>query len=234
MFQAIITSILLYGVECWALLKKEANIITVFYNNCVRRILKRCQYNESQRYSILQNCRDFGVLPFQALMDWRVLQWLGKIARMDGKRLPRKFLFATLSKNDHGIEKNGGFYGFHKHINKFFDVIFKGKEEERLNWVNLANHARVWDEFCVMCPLMYDHGGKKYRVEMSKYVEEMRKKVVIKKYEIRNWGDRVELNIGRVKKKKIASCVSLQETNNIIPSTGIIAWVKDQPLRCLQ
>ena len=85
-----------------------------------------------------------------------------------------------------------------------------------------------------MCPLMYDHVDKKYRVEMSKYVEEMRKKVVIKKYEIRNWGDRVELNIGRVKKKKIASCVSLQETNNIIPSTGIIAWVKDQPLRCLQ
>ena len=77
-----------------------------------------------------------------------------------------------------------------------------GEGKERQNWVDLAKNARKWDEFCITCPVMYDFVSKKYKVEMAKYVIEMRMKTVSKKYEIRNWSDQVEFNIGRVPLKK--------------------------------
>ena len=206
LFQAIITSILTYGAECWALRRDDARKLKNFYNRCVRKILGR-KYGDG--WSTMDNCKWLGVLPMQAILDWKVLQWIGKISRMDNNRLPRKFLFSTLI----GNEVNSRFYGFHKHVdvllNKLFDVeVIKKLGMKKENWLNLAKDEMEWDNLCINCPLLYvfisdkeTEKRNKKREKLRLYVDELRCNKVEKKWRFRtkrNFSDIVEYNIIRL------------------------------------
>ena len=95
LYMAIPMNLLLWGCETWALKKSDRKILQVFHTSAIRRILN-INMMEVQLYRITNEeiYEQFGIDPLENIMVSRQLHWIGKIACMEEKRLPRKFLAA--------------------------------------------------------------------------------------------------------------------------------------------
>eukprot|EP00978_Attheya_sp_CCMP212_P029197 scaffold103061_cov42-Attheya_sp.AAC.1 len=88
-YLAIPINLVLWGAESWAISEKSMEKLSVFHTRSIRAILGiniyQVQEHRITNESILERIN----LPnMEKLVAKRQLQWLGKIARMDEKRLP--------------------------------------------------------------------------------------------------------------------------------------------------
>ena len=98
-YQACVLSVLLYGSECWTLLKKNLRKLDSFHNRCVRTIMGISNKQQwSERITSLEIRQRWGD-PETAEMKVmkRRLEWLGHLARMPDHRIPKICLFSWLS-----------------------------------------------------------------------------------------------------------------------------------------
>ena len=96
---ACMLSVLLYGAECWVLLKKQEKKLGTFHYCCIRSILgitNRQQW--SKRISMAEVRRRWGDEETAAdKVKKRRLEWLGHLARMPDHRVLKSTLFSWLS-----------------------------------------------------------------------------------------------------------------------------------------
>ena len=93
-FTGLITFILLYGCEAWALSAAALHRLQMFYNQCVRSMCRTTRWH-SQYFHLSQADLEkrIGIKSFEHYLDKRRLTWIGHVARMDwNQRLPHKLL----------------------------------------------------------------------------------------------------------------------------------------------
>ena len=95
LYMAIPMNLLLWGCETWALKESDRRILQVFHTLSIRRILN-ISMMEVQMYCMTNEFlhEEFCIDPMENILASRQLRWLGKVARMEEKRLPRKFIGA--------------------------------------------------------------------------------------------------------------------------------------------
>ena len=97
-YQACVTSVLLYGAECWVPLRKHNKKLNTFHHRCIRIILgisNRQQWSE--RTTMAEVRRRWGdeETAAEKIQKCR-LEWLGHLARMPCQRIPKSVLFGWL------------------------------------------------------------------------------------------------------------------------------------------
>ena len=90
-YRAVVLSVLLYGVETWAIKAESVRRLSGFHNRCIRTILGVSRYQQwKERLSSRGLAAAFGMeeTMVHCLMRQR-LRWLGHLARMEPSRMPK-------------------------------------------------------------------------------------------------------------------------------------------------
>ena len=98
LYMACVSSILLYGGECWTPLQRDIRSLDKFHHQCIRTVLsitKPRQWSERLSSTDLRNRWGDPVLMSTRLRNRR-LEWTGHVARMDEDRTPLQLLFGWL------------------------------------------------------------------------------------------------------------------------------------------
>eukprot|EP00978_Attheya_sp_CCMP212_P033890 scaffold139107_cov45-Attheya_sp.AAC.2 len=92
-YLAIPINLVLWGTESWAINEESMQTLSVFHTRSIRAILGINIY-QVQEYRITNESilETINLPSMENLVTKRQLRWLGKIARMDEKRLPLKTL----------------------------------------------------------------------------------------------------------------------------------------------
>ena len=91
-------SVLLYGSECWTLLKRHSRRLDAFHHRCIRSILGITNHEQWTSHITSDQLRQKWGDKETATekIAKRRLQWLGHLARMSDSRMPKKILFGWL------------------------------------------------------------------------------------------------------------------------------------------
>ena len=86
LYTGFVTSLFLYGSECWPLLKCDEASLDAFRRQCLRAVLgvSRRIWGDAELVS--------------DVIRRRRLEWLGHVARMSGDRIPKQLCFGWLEK----------------------------------------------------------------------------------------------------------------------------------------
>ena len=92
-------SVLLYGSECWIMLRKHKRKIDNFHHRCIRIIQGITNREQWANHITMKDMRGRWGNDETALImvAGKRLQWLGYIARMPDHRIPKAFFFRWLS-----------------------------------------------------------------------------------------------------------------------------------------
>ena len=97
-YSACVLSTLLYGAECWAILRCDEARLDAFHHRCIRSILGVSRLQQQLQHITNAELRrrwgDPGLV--SDTLRKRRLQWLGHVARMDEDRIPKQLLFGWL------------------------------------------------------------------------------------------------------------------------------------------
>ena len=97
-YQACVLSVLLFGGECWILLRKHLKRLNAFHHRCIRTVLgitNMRQWEERITSRMTREQWEDQETITVKLMKRR-LEWLGHLARMLDHRIPKKTLFSWL------------------------------------------------------------------------------------------------------------------------------------------
>lgn len=89
LYNSCVKSILMYGSECWQVVKGDMNKISAFHNGCLRKICQIFWSNEITNRELFNITRCRNVV--HEIKLWR-LRWLGHVLRMDNERIPKAVL----------------------------------------------------------------------------------------------------------------------------------------------
>ena len=100
LYTGCVTSLLLYGSECWPLLKRDEARLDAFYHHCLRTVLGVSRLRQQLEH--LNNCglrRIRGDAELVSdIIRRRRLEWLGYVARMSDDRISKQLCFGWLEK----------------------------------------------------------------------------------------------------------------------------------------
>ena len=92
-YQACVTSILLYGNETWTPYARQEAKVNSFHLRCFRRILGITWQDRIPNITVLQKAKCSSI---HVLLSQRRLRWLGHICRMGKGRIPKDILYGKL------------------------------------------------------------------------------------------------------------------------------------------
>jgi len=84
-FNAVITTTLLYVSECWMRLATDLAKLEVFQMSCLRRILGITRCDQLQKETICHRCMEQPTVG--KCIQWNHLQWFRHVCRMDNSCL---------------------------------------------------------------------------------------------------------------------------------------------------
>ena len=99
-YQAIVLSTLLYGVESWTVYKIAAHKLNAFVMSQLRQILSVKWWHFISNMKILQKTNMSSL--YDTLIQ-RNLRWAGHINRLDNNRIPKQVLYSQLVDGSRGI-----------------------------------------------------------------------------------------------------------------------------------
>ena len=85
LYNSNVKSVLLYGSECWRIVKSDVNKVNAFHNGCLRRI---CNIYWPQKISNVNLYRKTGCKNIALEIKSRRLRWLGHVLRMRPETIP--------------------------------------------------------------------------------------------------------------------------------------------------
>lgn len=95
LYNACVVTVLLYGAECWPILRKDEIRLDAFHHQCLRSILNVSRWDQQLSHitnsDLRQRWGDVDLLFANA-----VFNGLDTFARMTPDRIPQKFLFGWL------------------------------------------------------------------------------------------------------------------------------------------
>jgi len=93
----VVSTVLLYGAESWALTSDQEQRLAVFHHQRLRMILGVRLADRVSRERLYEMC---GCPPISTLLARRQLRWLGHIGRMGEARITRQVLHSTMWQPD--------------------------------------------------------------------------------------------------------------------------------------
>jgi len=99
-YQAIVLSTLLYGVESWTVYKTTAHKLNVFLTNQLRQILSVKWWHFVSNMKILQKTT---ITSLYDTLIQRNLRWAGHVNRLDNTRIPKQVLYSQLTEGSRDI-----------------------------------------------------------------------------------------------------------------------------------
>ena len=100
LYTACVLSVLLYGSECWTILRRDEARLDIFHHQCLRVILGVSR--KDQQFLSIPNVelrRRYGdPEPLSSTIRCRRLEWIGHLARMEDNRIQKQLLFGWLGK----------------------------------------------------------------------------------------------------------------------------------------
>ena len=167
-YGSIVSSVLLYGAEAWALSKKQTERLEVFQRSCIRNCSPRTTpVRGPDGVTRFRFPKPRFTLPaVQVQIERKQLRWLGHLARRDESRLPLIMLSANRRGGSHEQGRalfnhylcgDGGVYDklikrcfTDANVKKYFSSIeFVAR---RPQWVDAAQHRKSWEEFAAGAP----------------------------------------------------------------------------------
>ena len=85
-YNSNVKSVLLYGSECWRIVKRDINKVNAFHNSCLRRICNIFWPNKISNNDLYQKT---GCTSIDLEIKKRRLRWLGHVLRMSPERIPK-------------------------------------------------------------------------------------------------------------------------------------------------
>lgn len=101
LYMVMVTSVLLYGCESWALTRAQLDQLEVFHRCRLRMMLGARRARHMSTAAVLERC---GVSPIETLVHRKQLRWLGHLARMAPGRVAKRVLYGTWAS---GIRRTG-------------------------------------------------------------------------------------------------------------------------------
>ena len=136
-----VVSLLLYGTECWPILRRDEHRLDAFHHQCLRILLGVSRWDQELQHisngELRKRWGDSDLL-FDVLRRRR-LQWLGHAARMPSERLPKQVLFGWLSKT---WPAHGPRLRWRGRVHADFRALSIS------NWYMLAQDQRGWWNSC--------------------------------------------------------------------------------------
>ena len=86
LYNSNVKSVLLYGSECWRIVKSDVAKVNAFHNGCLRKI---CNIYWPQKISNVNLYRKTGCKNIALEIKSRRLRWLGHVLRMGPERIPK-------------------------------------------------------------------------------------------------------------------------------------------------
>lgn len=143
LYNSNVKSVLLYGSECWRVVKNDMSRIESFHNGCLRKICRIFWPQKITNVDLYKKTRCQSVV---TEIRRRRLRWLGHVLRMEQKRIPRVALRWTPP----GKRKRG------RPKTTWRKTIMTELEEMKLTWggAQLAAQDRVgWRRrVAALCP----------------------------------------------------------------------------------
>ena len=138
-YRAIVISTLLYGCESWTLYRHQVKKLESFHIRCLQRIMGITWLDKIPHTEILQQA---GITSIEAIIQRRLLRWVGHVIRMSDNRLPKIVLFGELATGSrpHGRPKKR-FRDHLKHV--LYSCNIQPAQLE-----NLAQDRRTWSSLC--------------------------------------------------------------------------------------
>ena len=101
LYSGCVLSLLLYGSECWPLLKRDEARLDSFHHQCLRSVLGvsrlRQQLDHLHNVELRRLWGDTELV--SDMIRRRRLEWLGHVARMPDDRIPKQLCFGWLEKS---------------------------------------------------------------------------------------------------------------------------------------
>ena len=94
-YQACVTSILLYGSETWTPYARQEAKLNSFHLRCLRQILGITWQDRIPNTTVLGKAKCSSI---HARLSQRCIRWMGHICRMGKGRIPKGFLYSELEK----------------------------------------------------------------------------------------------------------------------------------------
>ena len=92
-YRCMVTSVLLYGCEAWALTASQLQRLEVFHHRCLRHILGWRLSDRWPTEELLRRCR---VSTIDIMLEQHQLRWLGHIGRMGEDRIAKQIMYSTM------------------------------------------------------------------------------------------------------------------------------------------
>ena len=144
-YNACVLSTLLYGAECWPILRRDEIRLDAFHHRCLRAILGVTRLDQQARHirneDIRQRWGDVGTVT--DMLRKRRLQWLGHVARMPADRLPPQLLFGWL-------EERRPAHGPRLRWKDRISADLKALSVR--DWFHTAQERQQWREVCHTVP----------------------------------------------------------------------------------
>ena len=143
-YNSNVKSVLLYGSECWRIVKKDINKVNAFHNSCLRRICNIFWPNKISNNDLYQKT---GCTSMEQEIKKRRLRWLGHVLHMSPERIPKVALRWTPA----GKRKRG------RHKTTWRKTVEHELKEMDLSWGEAqatAKNRDKWKEViaAALCP----------------------------------------------------------------------------------
>ena len=99
-YQAIVLSTLLYGVESWTVYKVAAHKLNAFVMSQLRQILSVKWWHFMSNAKVLTKS---GMSSLYETLIQRNLRWAGHVNRLPNTRIPKQVLYSQLAEGSRGI-----------------------------------------------------------------------------------------------------------------------------------
>lgn len=93
-YTAMVTSVLLYGGEAWALSAAQLHHLEVFHRQRLRKILGIRLSDRIASREVYERC---GSTTVEVMLARRQLRWLGHLGRMQDDRIAKQVLYSTMA-----------------------------------------------------------------------------------------------------------------------------------------
>jgi hypothetical protein len=138
-YDTFVLSTLLYGCETWT---TDANLLRKLESGNLLNL--RQMYGQSWNYNIsyASRLKRTGMVTIESLVRQRRLNWLGKMAKMDDSRLPKKVMYSTLT---HQPKATGTTMDFRQCIRKDLEVFGLTTADDLASWLEKAS-SETWED----------------------------------------------------------------------------------------
>ena len=91
-YKAVVRATVLYGSQTWTLYRRDIHL-EKFHLRCLRPIMKIQWLENVTNIEVLQRAEITGI---ELMLTQQKLKWVGHVARMDERRLPKQVLYHQL------------------------------------------------------------------------------------------------------------------------------------------